>query len=129
MAYEKQTWVIGDVVTAAKLNHMEDGIATGGTGGGGVFYVDATLATDGTAGTPSKTFAETLSAYEAGQNIMVRFDFSGMMTCICWLMMYMTYEGTSAFGFIGYIDNHFAQVAFMSNDTITVSPLTQQNGN
>ena len=27
MAYEKQTWVTGDTITAEKLNHMEDGIA------------------------------------------------------------------------------------------------------
>lgn len=27
MAYEKQTWKTGDVVTSAKLNHMEEGIA------------------------------------------------------------------------------------------------------
>lgn len=27
MAYEKQTWQTGDVITSAKLNHMEDGIA------------------------------------------------------------------------------------------------------
>lgn len=27
MAYEKNTWARGDVVTSAKLNHMEDGIA------------------------------------------------------------------------------------------------------
>ena len=27
MAYDKQTWQSGDVVTSAKLNHMEDGIA------------------------------------------------------------------------------------------------------
>lgn len=27
MAYEKQTWQTGDIVTANKLNHMEDGIA------------------------------------------------------------------------------------------------------
>lgn len=38
MAYEKQTWAKGDVVTSAKLNHMEDGIATGG----GVLVVNAT---------------------------------------------------------------------------------------
>ncbi len=30
MAYEKQTWNTGDVITEEKLNHMEDGIATGG---------------------------------------------------------------------------------------------------
>lgn len=27
MAYTKQTWTNGDTITAAKLNHMEDGIA------------------------------------------------------------------------------------------------------
>lgn len=30
MAYEKQTWVTGEVITKEKLNHMEDGIANGG---------------------------------------------------------------------------------------------------
>lgn len=30
MSYEKQTWATGDIVTADKLNHMEDGIAAGG---------------------------------------------------------------------------------------------------
>lgn len=42
MAYEKQTWAKGDVVTSAKLNHMEDGIA----GGGGVLVVGATVSED-----------------------------------------------------------------------------------
>ena len=31
MAYEKQTWVTGEVITKEKLNHMEDGIANSGT--------------------------------------------------------------------------------------------------
>lgn len=35
MAYAKQTWNNGDVITADKLNHMEDGIAEGGSGGSG----------------------------------------------------------------------------------------------
>ena len=32
MAYEKNTWASGDVVTSAKLNHMENGIANAGSG-------------------------------------------------------------------------------------------------
>lgn len=32
MAYEKQEWKTGDVITEGKLNHMEDGIANGGGG-------------------------------------------------------------------------------------------------
>ena len=38
MAYEKQTWQTGDVITQEKLNHMEDGIA--GAGGGSVLVVN-----------------------------------------------------------------------------------------
>lgn len=33
MAYEKQTWTCGEVITADKLNHMEDGIASASEGG------------------------------------------------------------------------------------------------
>lgn len=32
MAYEKQTWTTGEVITQEKLNHMEDGIANAGVG-------------------------------------------------------------------------------------------------
>lgn len=32
MAYEKQTWETGELITADKLNHMEDGIADSGGG-------------------------------------------------------------------------------------------------
>ena len=35
MAYEKQTWECGDVISAEKMNHMEDGIANAGGGDAG----------------------------------------------------------------------------------------------
>lgn len=41
MSYEKQTWATNDVITAEKLNHMEDGIASTG-GGSGVLVVNFT---------------------------------------------------------------------------------------
>lgn len=34
MAYEKQTWECGDVVTAEKLNHIEEGIESASESGG-----------------------------------------------------------------------------------------------
>ena len=34
MSYTKNTWANGDVITAAKLNNMEDGIEGAGGGGG-----------------------------------------------------------------------------------------------
>jgi len=47
MSYEKQTWQTGDTVTSAKLNHMEDGIASAGGGGtgGGVLIVGINMQT------------------------------------------------------------------------------------
>lgn len=38
MSYEKQTWATGEVITADKLNHMEDGISQSGGGGGEYDY-------------------------------------------------------------------------------------------
>lgn len=37
MAYEKQTWKTGDIVSSEKLNHMEDGIANLPSSGGELF--------------------------------------------------------------------------------------------
>lgn len=52
MSYEKQNWKNGDVITESKLNHMEDGIATGG----GVLVVNAI--TEGQTTTLDKTWQE-----------------------------------------------------------------------
>lgn len=56
MSYTKQTWETGDVITDDKLNHMEDGIATGG----GVLVVNATM--DGATVRFGKTWQEICDA-------------------------------------------------------------------
>lgn len=62
MSYEKQTWQTGDVVTSAKLNHMEDGIAAGG----GVFVVHAVYDEQIEKEVFDKTYAEVISAVQSG---------------------------------------------------------------
>lgn len=62
MAYTKQTWACGDEITAEKLNHIEDGIAEGGSG---KFVV--TIDND----TADHTFAEIKQAYDNGMVIEV----------------------------------------------------------
>lgn len=59
MSYEKQTWQTGDVVTSAKLNHMEDGIAAGG-----VLVVNVNMV--GETPTCDKTAGEMAAAYLSG---------------------------------------------------------------
>ena len=66
MAYTKNTWTDGDIVTSEKLNHMEDGIAN--AGGvmvvGGVTFVDASPV-----GTFDKTWQEIYNALAAGVSV------------------------------------------------------------
>ena len=63
MSYTKQTWNTGDVITAQKLNHMEDGI-----GGGNPFFI-INLTYDEKTSEPSvdKTNAEIWAAWQAGK--------------------------------------------------------------
>ena len=59
MAYEKQTWQTGDIVTAAKLDHMEDGIANASVG-----MMVVTITGNDTDGyTADKTFDEIKANY------------------------------------------------------------------
>ena len=63
MSYTKQTWANGDVITAEKLNHIEDGIA--GAGGGSAPLVIRVVYPDDPADptTLDKTFNEIFAAY------------------------------------------------------------------
>lgn len=80
MAYEKNEWELGDIITAEKLNHMEDGIADAneGGGGGGTGYYDVVCTITVTHDndwifTPDMTYAELSAAQTAGKKIGVVF--------------------------------------------------------
>ena len=69
MSYTKQTWVTGDIITANKMNHMEDGIADA-DGGNQIEYLHFQ---DPTA-TPhvlDKTYGEIKALLEAGKTLML----------------------------------------------------------
>ena len=65
MSYEKQTWVNGEVITADKLNHMENGI---GEGGGGIEIISGEMAIDGGeyGFICTTTYEEVLAMFESG---------------------------------------------------------------
>ena len=70
MAYEKQTWEDGvSPVNAERLNHIEEGIAQAGGGGGGTVYVQ--YYTSRGEFQMGMTYAEMDAAYKAGKNVLL----------------------------------------------------------
>ena len=71
MSYTPNNWKSGDVVTSAKLNAMEQGIADA-SGGGGVLVVT------NTDGTLDKTAGEIMTAAETGLVLVKAEPFADM---------------------------------------------------
>ena len=67
MSYEKQNWQTGDVITATKLNHMENGIADVGT----TLIVNAEVDEQTEKEVLDKTWKEIHDAIVAGRNVVV----------------------------------------------------------
>lgn len=85
MAYSKTTWANGDVIDAAKLNNLEDGVAANDAAIGGM----STLSCEGTPGedgdsnetiTLDKQSGEFYTAVSAGRSVKIFFDFGGGTT-------------------------------------------------
>lgn len=68
MAYEKTQWVNGDVITAEKLNNIEQGIEDA-SGGGNTFLVTFEYVGYSNTWTCDKTNAEIYEAYSDGKDI------------------------------------------------------------
>ena len=74
MSYEKRTWSTGEIITADKLNHMEDGIANSGSGSGGTStnILIVTFTGSGSTYTCDKTYEEILNAIDNGDVVIGR---------------------------------------------------------
>ena len=83
MSYIKQTWETGDVITANKLNHMEDGI-----GGEEDFIVTLTPTSQDMSGTMDKTCGEITAAYNAGKKIRFYFNGANVYAIPTWFSIY-----------------------------------------
>lgn len=91
MSYEKQTWAKGDIVTSAKLNHMEDGIASGG----GVLVIGSTI--DGNTMTLDHTWQE---IHDAGAVVLI-FEFDANTQVSNWRTIVDYTNGEYGCTFIG----------------------------
>lgn len=77
MSYTKYTWVTGEVITADKLNHMEDGIEAAGK----VFEIEKEDDEYIVKATPSELYPGAVAVYDGTQKIaficMSMFVFPG----------------------------------------------------
>ena len=79
MSYEPTVWQSGDIVTAEKLNKLENGVAgSGGGAGSGVMIVDVEFGEpeeegDQPPSTLNKTWQEIYDAMAAGVPVFMRF--------------------------------------------------------
>ena len=64
MSYEKHTWETGETITADKLNNLENGVASSGSGSG-IFEIVATGDEDSK--TLDKTWKEIVDAFDSGR--------------------------------------------------------------
>lgn len=92
MAYTPTNWKDGDIISAEKMNKLEQGVAEGG--GGGVLLVNVTKGSDGGGGgtvvnsaspmlnkapgsptfTPDKTYAEVDASVKAGKMVYLVYN-------------------------------------------------------
>ena len=66
MSYIPTEWQTGDIVTAEKLNKLEEGVAASGGGGGGGLVVNVTWDEEGTTATLDKNYNEIRAALSSG---------------------------------------------------------------
>lgn len=71
MAYTKNSWKSGDVVTSSKLNHMEDGIANAG----GLMFVGMTRDEQNNRNVLDKTWQEIYDVMAQGKLCIIRVDY------------------------------------------------------
>ena len=96
MSYDKQNWQTGDVITANKLNHIEDGIANGG----GVVVVHVTEEDD--VFTLDKTWNELQELLASGALVATVQEDSGFTT-MQFLSEAHSFNGTYAVAFVGAV--------------------------
>lgn len=71
MAYTPTEWKTGDVVTAAKLNNMENGIASAGGGGGSAMILTANFSEEHPQ-LLGATAKEIYDAFTSGTNVIIQ---------------------------------------------------------
>lgn len=84
MNYNKTTWDTGDIVTAEKLNNIEDGIASAGDG----IFIVSVQGGDNEPRALDKTYAEIVEAFNSGKTVVIlQSQSSSAGTAVGWMYL------------------------------------------
>ena len=97
MSYTPTNWKTGDVVTPAKLNNMEQGIANAGGDGALVVHINSEWVDDELVWTADKTVAEIFAANQADIPVFGRVTGDGVY-CGIMPLHYCDYDGDAGTG-------------------------------
>lgn len=129
MSYSPTTWESGDVISSAKLNKIEQGIANAGGGGGSnvvVVGVEVVNTEDGATATFDKTFAELKTAHESGATILCNIAIADEVSNIFgFTLSFLIHHAEQQFPFPSpeqfnfdapYIDSEAAHCCYVGGD-------------
>lgn len=115
MAYEKHEWQTGEVITAEKLNNLEDGC---GNSGGTLIVTFTPNSENSQEGTSDKSADEIVEALNAGKVVLGTFregsQETNYMNMFAPLSMVANHEGTSFVAFTFTIVNQTDTVQYIA---------------
>lgn len=125
MAYVKQTWQTGDVVTSSKLNHMEDGIAAGGVTVVPLEFVNNAFQT-------SVTWQELKDLVYGGTPVVLfyEFDFAGdgyYQAMFYWITEVMVSDGTYSISAANVTEGEGGTAFFVAENASSKATLQQSH--
>lgn len=116
MSYIKNVWEDGQIITADKLNHMEDGIADSGSADFIITFSGTSYDGDAAA---DKTWAEITEAYNSGKRIRCQYSASnGDITELATLLKFSGDE-------LNYVQAALTATTYSSNSLTVISMMCE----
>ena len=119
MSYTKQTWANGDVITADKLNHIEDGINSANSNSNTLLVTFTGSDYDWIG---DKTYGEILNAFESGKAVICKKEYEGIEDAEYTPIIYLSYSPSNLNTILTIITQGMDIMSLQSNGSLDDYP-------